>query len=99
MDYYHNRVNEIVLVLPDKAQLEANSFFNELKKWYLPNKVLTVVYQSHVKKQQNLLKPITGKTARKGKPTVYICEGGVCQLPAFDLKKLKEQLKKIQAFK
>ena len=99
LDYYHSRVNEIVLVLPDKAQLETNSFFNELKKWYLPNKVLTVVYQSQVKKQQNLLKPITGKTTRKGKPTVYICEGGVCQFPAFDLKKLKGQLKKIQAFK
>ena len=50
LDYYHSRVNEIVLVLPDNDQLETDSFFNELKKWYLPNKALTVIYQSQVEK-------------------------------------------------
>ena len=78
LDYYHSRTNEIVLVLPDKTQLETDSLFNELKKWYLPNKVLTVVYQSQVKKQQSLLKPVTGKTIMNGKPTIYICEGRCC---------------------
>ena len=98
MDYYHSRVNEIVLVLPDNAQLETDSFFNELKKWYLPNKALTLIYQSQVEKQQNLLKPVTRKTAMNGKPTVYICEEGACQLPASDLKELRRQLKEIQSF-
>ena len=98
LDYYHSRINEIVLILPDNAQLETDSFFNELKKWYLPNKVLTVIYQSQVEKQQNLLKPVTRKTARNGKSTVYICEGGVCQFPASDSKELKRQLKQIQNF-
>ena len=98
LDYYHSRVNEIVLVLPDNAQLETDSFFNELKKWYLPNKALTVIYQSQVEKQQNLLKPVTRKTAMNGKTTVYICEERVCQLPAFDLKELRRQLKEIQGF-
>ena len=98
LDYYHSRVNEIVLVLPDNAQLEADSSFNELKKWYLPNKVLTLIYQSQVEKQQKLLKPVTRKTAMDGKTTVYICEEGACQLPAFDLKELKRQLKEIQGF-
>ena len=98
LDYYHSRVNEIVLVLPDNAQLETDSFFNELKKWYLPNKALTLIYQSQVEKQQNLLKPVTRKTTMNGKPTVYICEEGACQLPASNLKELRRQLKEIQSF-
>jgi len=32
------------------------------------------------------------QTAQKGKPTVYVCENYVCQLPTTDLKKLKELL-------
>ena len=98
LDYYHSRVNEIVLVLPDKAQLETDSFFNELKQWYLPNKALTPIYHSQVKKQQNFLKPVARKTAMNGKTTVYICEEGACQFPASDLKELKRQLKEIQGF-
>ena len=98
LDYYHSRINKIVLVLPDKAQTETDSLFNELKKWYLPNKALIVIHQSQAEKQQNLLKPVTGKTAMNGKTTAYICERGVCQFPAFDLKELRRQLKEIQNF-
>ena len=98
LDYYHSRANEIVLVLPDEAHLETDSFFKELKKWYLPNKVLTLVPHSQVEKRQELLKPIRGKKALKGKTTAYICEERACQLPAFDLKEFRRQLKEIQAY-
>ena len=98
LDYYHNRTNEVVLVLPDKAQLETDSLFKELKQWYLPHKVLTVIHQSQVEKQQSLLKPVARKTTINGKTTVYICEEGSCQLPASDLTEFKRQLKEIQAF-
>ena len=98
LDYYHSRVNEIVLVLPDNAKLETDPLFNELKNWYLPNKVLTLIHHSQVEKQQNLLKPITRKTAIEGKTTIYICEKGACQLPTSDLKELKRQLKEVQGF-
>ena len=98
LDYYHSRVNEIVLVLPDDAHLESDSFFNELKNWYLPNKALTVVHHSQVEEQQKLLKPISRKKDLNGKTTAYICEEGACQLPTFDLKELRRQLKDIQTF-
>ena len=97
LDYYRSRVNEVVLVLPDTADLESDSFLNELKNWYLPNKVLTVVHHSKVEKHQKLLKPISRKKTINGKTTAYICEEGSCQLPATNLKELKKQLKKIQS--
>ena len=96
LDYYRSRVHEIIFVLPDKVDLDKNPLFNELKNWYLPNKVLTVMYQAQVEKQQELLKPISRKKALDGKTTVYICEEGACQLPTSELKELKRQLKEIQ---
>ena len=98
LDYYRSRANEIVLVLPDDTQLESDSFFNELKSWYLPNKVLTAVHHSQVEKHQKLLKPISRKKATNKKTTAYICEEGACQLPATDLKEFRRQLKEIQSF-
>ncbi len=97
LDFYYSRVNEIVLVLPEGEDIFQNPLFSELKKWYLPNKVLMVVYQSDVEKYQELLKPISRKKAINGKPTIYICDKGACQLPATDLKTLRSQLKEIQS--
>ena len=97
LEYYHSRVNEIVLVLPDGTSLQEDSFFQEIKNWYLPNKVLTVVFHSQVKEKQDLLKPIKQKKAIEGKTTAYICEEGACQLPALDLKEFRRQLTEIQS--
>ena len=96
-DYYHSKVNEIVIVLPNDADLESNSFFNELKNWYLPNKALTMVHHSQTEKLKKLLMPIERKKAINGQTTAYICEERVCQFPATDLKEFRRQLKEIQS--
>ena len=96
LECYHSRVNEIILVLPDGASLQEDFFFQEIKNWYLPNKVLTIVFHSQVKEKQNLLKPIAQKKAIAGKTTAYICEQGACRLPALDIKELRRQLTEIQ---
>ena len=82
LDYHISRVNEIVLVLPDNANLESDPFFNELKNWYLPHKVLSIVRDSQVAERGKILKPISRKKILNGKTTAYICEKGACQLPA-----------------
>ena len=96
LDYYHSPGYEIILVLPDKIQRETDLFFNELKKWYLPNKVLTVIHHSEVENQKAFLKPVRDKKAINEKTTVYVCEKGVCQLPVSEPEKFRDQLKKIQ---
>ena len=96
-DYYHSKVNEIVIVSPDNTDLKSDAFFNELKNWYLPNKVLTVVHHSQVKKLKKSLPPIERKKAINGQTTAYICEERVCQFPATDLKEFRRQLKEIQS--
>ncbi len=98
LGYYHSPMYEIVLVLPDGAKREENPFFDELKKWYLPNKVLTVVYHSQVENHQELLQPVREKKIINGKTTAYVCEKGICQLPVSELKEFRKNLGKIQTF-
>ena len=97
LDFYHSRVYEIVLVLPDSVKQSGDALFQEIKKWYLPNRVLVVVHDSDVKKYQELLLPLKGKKAMQGRSTAYICEEGACQLPTSDVGTLREQLKDVQS--
>lgn len=97
LDFYHSRVYEIVLVLPDSVKRSEDVLFQEVNKWYLPNRVLVVVHNSDVKKYQELLLPLKGKKAIQGRSTAYICEEGACQLPTSDVKVLREQLKDVQS--
>ena len=96
LDFYYAKVYEIVLVLPDEEPIIKNPLFNEIKNQYLPHKVFTVVYDSQVKKYSRLLGPVSRKKIIEGKPALYICEKGSCQLPAVSLQELKKQLKDIQ---
>ena len=97
VDFYHKKTHEVVLVLPDKKKQDKNFLFNEIKNWYLPHKVLTVVQNSKVEEYSELLKPVSRKKVIDEKPTVYICEEGACQLPATELEELKDQLKNMQS--
>ncbi len=97
VDFYHNKTHEVVLVQPDEAEQSKPLLLDEIKKWYLPHKVLTVVQNSQVEKYSKLLKPVSRKKTIDGKATVYICEEGACQLPTNELKELKNQLKDMQS--
>ena len=97
VDFYHKKNHEVVLVLPDKKDQNKDFLFNEIKNWYLPHKVLTVVQNSKVEEYSDLLKPVSRKKVIDEKATVYICEEGACQLPATELEELKDQLKNMQS--
>ncbi len=97
LDFYHSRVYEVVVILPDRVKRGEDVLFQEIRKWYLPNSVLVVAHDSEVKEYQDLLLPIKGKKAMKDRSTVYICEEGACQLPTSDVGTLREQLKDVQS--
>ena len=95
VNFYHSKTYEVVLVLPDKKN-NTDPLVDEIKKWYLPNKVLTIISNDEVEQYSKFLKPVSHKTVRNKKTTVYICEEGACQFPVTELKDLKEQLKGMQ---
>jgi uncharacterized protein YyaL (SSP411 family) len=56
----------------------------ELERWrtiWPPYRVLTVVEEGERERLTRLLPAIEGKTARDGKPTLYICHEGICEAP------------------
>ena len=98
LDFYHNTVYEMVLVLPggDGAlSQESKAFLKEIQQVYLPYKVLVTVPSSEVEERAKFLKTIAQKKSLKGRPTLYICEQGACQFPVSDLEELKKQLSKL----
>ncbi len=102
LDYYHSRVFEVVLVVPDKVTSDSKKsiyedvLFQEIRKWYLPHAVLVIARNKDVKAYANTLLTLEGKKAIEGKSTVYICEKGACQFPAQDVATLRKQLKEVQ---
>lgn len=79
VDFSLDRSKEVALVASsDDAELRAMR--KSLLEVFNPNKVLAVGIGNQF--QIGLLK---GRSARDKKPTVYVCEGGSCQLPTTDL--------------
>jgi len=83
LDFYTDRVKEIVIVTPAGRMNEAESYLQEFRKKYLPNHTLSVVSSGKdLAGHAGLVPLVQNKSAMNGKTTAYICENGTCQLPA-----------------
>ncbi len=84
IDYWLDGGKEIVLVVPERAE-QAEPFLAVLRSTFTPNRVTTVVTAG---KDQDIagktIPLVIGKKARGGKPTAYVCERQVCDLPTSD---------------
>ena len=78
------RAREIVIVTRGPRE-QAEPFLQVLRRTYLPNKVLVVASEGrNLKAQARVIPLLEGKLARKGRPTAYVCEQGLCRLPTTD---------------
>jgi hypothetical protein len=96
VDFRYDSPKEIVIVLPT-ARKEAEPFLAQLRKHFVPNRVLAVVTEGADQAAQAELVPmIRSKVARQGKPTAYVCEKQACQLPTADPEMFARQIQRVK---
>ena len=97
LDFHTDKAKEIVIVSPPGKIDEAEQYLKEFRKKFLPNRILTVATEGEDLKSHARLIPVTGKkSALMGKATAYVCEKGVCQLPATDPALFAQQIGEVE---
>lgn len=96
LDFYLDRPKEIVIVARGTSEEAATPFISEIRKRFIPNKVLTVVQEGCVSERQVKSVPLLkGKKVIKGKVTAYVCENGSCHLPSYEPGEFSKQIGKV----
>ncbi len=96
IDFSLDSPKGVVIVFSKGNSFGKDFFLKELRKTYLPNKVLIQVEEGeHAEKLAALVPIVEGRTVINGKSTAYVCENGICQLPSFTAKDFARQIKAI----
>ena len=93
LDYQLDTPKEIVVVAP-RSRAEAAPFLDALRTRFVPNRVLTVVAGSN--DVARLVPLVADKIAVGGKPTAYVCERRVCDLPTTDPAAFARQIARVR---
>jgi len=82
----------VIVVLPEEGG-DADPLLAVLRRTYQPNRVLAVVREGlGLAENAKRVSLISGKVARKGRPTAYVCEDRACRFPTSDPEELARQL-------
>ena len=95
LDFQLDTAKEIIIVTPG-SRGEAEPFLARLRKSFLPNRVLAVIPEHELPAHAKLIPLVEGKRAIKGKPTAYVCEKRVCELPTSDPEVFARQIGKVE---
>ena len=95
LDFQLDTAKEVIIVTP-ASRGEAEPFLARLRKSFLPNRVLAVVPEHELAAHAKLIPFVEGKRAIKGKPTAYVCERRVCELPTSDPEVFARQIAKVE---
>jgi uncharacterized protein YyaL (SSP411 family) len=92
-------LREVVLVRPEGSGPEALAPLGDaLRGAYLPHRVVLEAAEGAPLRTLAEVTPLArDKVARGGRPTAYVCQGGVCQLPTDDPAVMLAQLRAGQA--
>ncbi len=96
LDFLFGPSREIV-ICGDPASADTRAMLAELRRPFLPNKVILLRPSNDEAAAARLAKlaPFTEtQVAIDGKATAYVCENFACQLPTTDLNKMRELLRK-----
>lgn len=95
LDFQLGRPKEVVIVSVGEAS-RARPFLDVLRRTFLPHKVLVVATEGDdLRRKSEVVPLVRGKVARKGKPTAYVCEQGICQLPTTEVEVFADQLTRV----
>ena len=93
LDYQLDSTLEVVLVSPAQGG-EPNAMLAPLRGTFGPSRILAVVREGSDHDELAKLVPlVSGKTARGGKTTAYVCENRICQFPTSDPQVFAQQLR------
>ncbi|MCZ6669018.1 MAG: thioredoxin domain-containing protein, partial [Gammaproteobacteria bacterium] len=90
LDFYLSQPKEIAIIGP-RADPATTELLTAVFGRFLPNKVVVGAESSQpgAVRDNPLLE---GREMLNGKPTAYVCQNYVCQLPATDAQSLRDQL-------
>jgi hypothetical protein len=98
LDYRLDRAKEIIIVTPATRDAAA-PLLQQLRETFVPNHVLVVVpagaEQDAVARRIPL---VADKIVTNGKPTAYVCEERVCELPTTDPAVFSRQIARVEPF-
>jgi uncharacterized protein YyaL (SSP411 family) len=92
LDWRHDIAQEVILVLPEQGG-DAEPLLEVLRRVHQPHRVLAVVREgAHLKANAEWVSLVSGKRARRGSPTAYVCENRTCRFPTDDPAEFERQL-------
>ncbi len=93
VDWTLDRPIEVAIIAPTGGRAAAAAFERELGRRFLPNKVAVVLEEGPALVAASERVPwLSGKKARGGQVTAYVCEAGICELPADTAQDFGDQL-------
>jgi hypothetical protein len=95
LEYAAARPREIVLVAATSRD-ELEPFLAALRERWEPHKVVVAGTEVELEASAEMVPFLEGKVAQDGRPTAYVCQQGVCQLPATDPQVFVEQLEAVR---
>ncbi len=96
LDFALDAPREVVLVWPRGDPPEP--FVSVLRRQFLPNRALCGAAQEEIERLGRIAQVAAGKLAAGGRTTAYVCEKGVCALPAIAPEKLAAQLVPVRPY-
>ncbi len=98
VDFELDSPKEIVVVAPG-SRAEAEALLGPLRTRFVPNRILTAVVEGAQLDEQAAVVPLLEeKRAIGGRPTAYVCENRVCELPTSDPAVFGRQLLKAKPY-
>jgi uncharacterized protein YyaL (SSP411 family) len=96
VDFATDAVREVVLVWPEEIPAP-EPFLRVLRETFLPSRALAGAAEGPAMAALGSLALFAReKRAAGGRPTAYVCEQGICRLPAIDPEKLRSQIEPIR---
>jgi hypothetical protein len=83
-DFFLGTTREVLLVRPPDGSNES-AMRSTLRKTYAPNRIVSIVTEgAELQESARLIPQLSGKSARHGRTTAYVCENRVCKYPTTD---------------
>ncbi|HSN13505.1 MAG TPA: thioredoxin domain-containing protein [Anaeromyxobacteraceae bacterium] len=95
VDFATDAVREVVLVWPE-GEPAPEPFLKVLRETFLPSRALAGAAEGPALEVLGGLALFAREKRAAGRPTAYVCEQGICRLPAIDPEKLRSQIEPVR---